>query len=103
MDFLLLIGYFLIGIIVFLLVTMYDMRGKEFNPEFFNDFMDFDEVIFFILIWPIVLIIALILILLDKCKRKIKQTKHKSFTKLLYNIANIGLEKDVANLDQEEQ
>ena len=97
------IGYFLIGIIVFLLVTMYDMRGKEFDPEIFNDFLDFDEIIFFIIIWPIVIIITLILILSDKCKRKIKQTKHKSFTKLLYNIANIGLEKDAANSDQEEQ
>lgn len=82
MTILLIISWLVVGFISMVFTWLCDMRGAEFNKNYFDK--DCIMLSFFILIWGYASLIILCCILISK---------HINFTKLIYKIANIGVKK----------
>ena len=77
-----LLSWFGVGLLAVLIMCVYDMRGKKYNPNYFNGHMR--TLILLILSGYISAVIVLFLYLEES----------KTLTKLMYKIANIGIEKE---------
>lgn len=81
--FFIIISWFIVGFIGMISVHLSDMRGEEFNENFFDK-----ECVFISFALVLLGYLVPIILLFDWCK------EHKPFTKLLYKIANIGIDKN---------
>ena len=79
----LVLSWFAIGFICMFIMWISEMRGKEFNPDFFDE----EGTAFVSLMLFLCGYISLILILSFYIEEK------NIFTKLVYKIANIGIKK----------
>lgn len=82
-----LILYLIIGFILMLLWYLKEMRGKDYDEEFFDGERTIGSIIFLFL-WLPLLILCLLFIAVGFMNEK------KYITRLLYKIANVGISKD---------
>ena len=78
-----LISWFVVGLICVMTICVSDMRGKEFDPDYFNTPM-ISMFIILIILGYISIFITYYLFASEK----------KYFTRLIYKICNIGVKKD---------
>ena len=78
-----LISWFVVGLICMMIICVSDMRGKEFDPDYFNEPMATTFIILIILGY----ISIFITYYLFACEKKY-------FTRLIYKICNIGVKRD---------
>lgn len=85
--------WLLLGVSSLVIVFINDMRGQEYDPDYFKFYDGFDYFYFLIvtIIGPISLIIVFVLIVYEKYQKYIDYDPEKSITRLLYNLANLGL------------
>ena len=84
------ISWFLIGLITGTIIILLDMRGEEYNPNYLDGEMKY--IILFSLggcMTLIILIVVFISVWIDKHKQK-----SRLLTKFIYWIGNIGIKKD---------
>ena len=93
--------WLLLGVLGLLILFIDDMRGQKYNPDYFKFYDGFDYFSFLIvtIMGPITLIIVFVLIIYKKYQNYITDNPEKSFTRLLYNLANLGL-KDKEQTDE---
>ena len=79
----LIISWFIVGFIGMISVHLSDMRGEKFNENYFDKECVFISFVAVLLGYLVPVIFSAIW-----CK------EHKPFTKLLYKIANIGIDRN---------
>lgn len=84
---LVLVGYFLIGFITMSLVIIHDMRGEQYDPNFFDKETIFGAVITFFCGYfaPLLVYIA--------CNQNNPRNRKHLITRLLHKLSNIGIKK----------
>lgn len=94
MTIILIIGWFLCGLLGAFIACIYDMRRQEYNPHLLDDMED--VVCFMITTGPLALIAVLYMCLVDHFD--------VSLSKILYKIANIGIkDKQIKDKQKEEK
>lgn len=93
--------WLLLGVLGLLILFIDNMRGQEYDPDYFKFYDGFDYFGFLIvtIMGPISLIIVFVLIAYEKYQKYINYNPEKSFTRLLYNLSNLGL-KDKEQTDE---
>lgn len=91
----LIISWLLCGILSALIVTMYELRGKEYNT---NDFDDNLPVILTMCLSGYASVLVIIPFLLAIRCEKHKTSIKDDMYKFIYKIANIGLDKNNNNM-----
>ena len=87
------IGHFLVGFLFIMGIILCELRNTEFDEDFFTK-EDFETIIFCTFcgyLTPLIFLIYLILETWNEYGGK------KIFTRIIYNIANIGVKKDNEN------
>ena len=80
-----LITWFLSGILSFIFACVVDMRNKEYDKNYFNDAESVIIALFILFAGYVSIVVVFINYLFF--------VKNWSFTRLMYNIANIGVKK----------
>lgn len=76
------ISWFIVGLVSIILIHLHDMRGEEFDEDYFDS-----ECIVISVIGILFGYVTILIYLYGILK------EHKPFTKLFYWLANIGLKK----------
>ena len=84
------IGHFLVGFLFAMGIVLWELRGTEFDENFFTK-EDFVAIVFLIMFGYITLIAFLIYFIFESW---VKYGGKKKLTRIIYNIANIGVKKD---------
>lgn len=84
------IGHFLVGFLFVMGTILWELRGTEFDEDFFTK-EDFEVIIFFTVWGYITPLIYLVYFILETWT---KYGGKKNFTRIIYNIANIGVKKN---------
>ena len=84
------IGHFLVGFLFIIGTILWELRGTEFDEDFFTK-EDFEVIAFFTMFGYITPLIYLIYFILEAWT---KYGGKKNLTRIIYNIANIGVKKD---------
>ena len=84
------IGHFLVGFLFIMGTILWELRGTEFDENFFTK-EDFETIIFFTFYGYITPLIFLIYFIFESWN---EYGGKKIFTRIVYNIANIGIKKD---------
>lgn len=84
------IGHFLVGFLFVMGTILWELRGTEFDEDFFTK-EDFEVIIFFTVWGYITPLIYLVYFILEAWT---KYGGKKNFTRIIYNIANIGVKKN---------
>ena len=79
------ISWFLVGVFSLVFFCINDMRGKEFNPNYFDHD---DGLCFFMIFFGYISFIIVCIFLVYE-----KVYENKLLSKLIYKIANIGVKK----------
>ena len=84
------IGHFLIGFLFAIGIVLWELRGTEFDEDFFTkeDFVAIAFLTMFGYITPLAFSIYFIF------EAWVKYGGKKKLTRIIYNIANIGVKKD---------
>lgn len=84
------IGHFLVGFLFTIGIILWELRGTEFDENFFTK-EDFVAIVFLIMFGYITPLAFLIYFMFEAW---IKYGGKKKLTRIIYNIANIGVKKD---------
>lgn len=85
-----LISWPLVGLLTIIIMALYDMRGAEFDENYFSE-MSGDDIGMFMLLGYFMPLIFIGCCLFEWWEEY--ENKHL-ITKLFYNVANIGVKKD---------
>lgn len=87
------IGHFLVGFLCIMGIILWELRGTEFDEDFFIK-EDFEVIFFFTVCGYLTPLIFLIYFMFEAW---VKYGGKKNLTRIIYNIANIGVKKNNEN------
>lgn len=84
------IGHFLVGFLCAMGVVITDLRGAEYDENYFGD----DGGFVFLILIAFGYFTPLLFLIIYGCLRWNEYGGDKMLTRIIYNIANIGVKKD---------